>query len=407
MNSSQPWRVWCLVRNQEAYVKPVEAAFGHAARFIYDTEWNPARLLAQKPDVVLCINDYPYDLSRCLDAARSAWIPSLVLQDGILEWRCQYENPLFGAGGGAPQHQPVLADKIACLGRASARHIAAWGNAAKVEVTGMPRLDCLLERRFKPIRKPGTRILIMTAKNPGFTPEQRELALRALREVKNHLESRPGLELNWRVSRSVADTLGVTNQLKQIGTAELVEGLEQVDAVISTPSTAMLEAMLLGRPVAMLDYPNTPRFQQTAWAITAREQIAPVVEELLHPPADKLTFQQACLADGLDCAGPASQRVRELMEKMIAATRNPARDQASLPPNLLERGPTYRVFPPPALSELYPDAAVFQAREVEQLQVRLARAENENLRLKAENQQLRAERGLRPWLRNKLSKWHF
>ncbi|MDB6023621.1 MAG: hypothetical protein JWQ04_3478, partial [Pedosphaera sp.] len=104
-------KVWCLLRDQFAHVRPIEAAFGGRAEFVIDETWDPASLVNSAPDLVLCVNDYFYDVASCLDAARQARIPSLVLQDGILEWRCQYENPLFGAGGGAPQHQPVLADK--------------------------------------------------------------------------------------------------------------------------------------------------------------------------------------------------------------------------------------------------------------------------------------------------------
>ena len=146
-------------------------------------------MVRARPHVVLCVNDWPSEIARCLDAARIAGIPSLVLQDGILEWRCQYENPLFGAGGGAPQHQPVLADKIACIGWQSARQIAAWGNAAKVEVTGMPKLDPLLGRKTAPIAGRPRRLLVMTAKRAGFTPDQVRVTVRGLQDVARHLEA--------------------------------------------------------------------------------------------------------------------------------------------------------------------------------------------------------------------------
>src|SRR5690606_26345251 len=125
-------------------------------------------MLKAAPDILVCVNDFPYEIMRCIDAARAANIPSLVLQDGILEWRCQYENPTFGFGGGAPQHQPVIADKIACIGHQSARQIAAWGNAHKVVVTGMPRMDYLLDYEVTPPSHPAKRLLVMTAKKPGF-----------------------------------------------------------------------------------------------------------------------------------------------------------------------------------------------------------------------------------------------
>lgn len=387
---NQPYRVWCLARDQKAHIAPVEAAFGADATFMYDATWDASAMLEARPDIVLCVNDYPHRIAKCLDAARAALIPSLVLQDGILEWRCQYENPLFGFGGGAPQHQPVLADKIACLGAASARHIASWGNIDKVEITGMPRLDYLVKRDRTPLSRPGKRLLVMTAKNPGFTPEQTEVAVRSLRDLKESLERRSGVEVVWRVSKSVAETLGVENQLRQVSSAELSAQLAQVDAAISTPSTAILEAMLAGRPVAALDYHACPRFQPTAWTINTPQHVDGVVGELLNPPAAKMHFQEVCLRDGLECDGSAAERVKLLMVKMISAARGHRNGSLYFERNLVGREHFLSPAPAVSVASLYPAAEVFQNLDVEALKVRLARAENENERLKRENDLLRA-----------------
>jgi hypothetical protein len=382
---SASYKITCLLRDQYAHVKPVEEALEGKAEFTYDGDWDPAKLVSGKPNLILCVNDYHYDVARCIEAAKQAGIPTLTMQDGILEWRCQYENPLFGAGNGAPQHQPVLADKIACLGHASVRHIASWGNAAKVEVTGMPRLDALLHRKAAPIRKPGSRILVMTAKNPGFTQAQRNLTIQSLKDVRDYLTGKPGVQILWRVSKAVAQALEVENQLTEISTAELATVLDQADAVISSLSTAILEAMMSGRPVAALDYHNVPRFQSTAWTISSREQIGPVVTELLNPPANKIAFQTHCLADSLECSGSAAERVASLILKMIEQ-RN------TLQPNMLGNGTRFQVFDLPPLAALYPNHAAFS--DTETLQLRLARAENENRRLKDELSELRASRSV-------------
>jgi hypothetical protein len=372
----KPLRIHCLLRDQHAHVELVISALGNAAEFSFDETWDPAALVAAKPALVLCVNDYPYDIVRCLDAARRAGIPSLVLQDGILEWRCQYENPLFGAGGGAPQHQPVIADKIACLGRQSARQIAAWGNPGKVEVTGMPRLDHLLSRPPVPVHRPGHRVLVMTAKNPGFTAAQRDITIQSVRDIQTALAARPDLKVLWRVSQSVATALQVENQLRDVASGELAAVVEQTDAVITTPSTAMLEAMRLGRPVAALDYHNVPRFVPTAWTISAPGQINAVLAELLDPPPAKFAFQNDCLADCLE-PGPAAPRVAELIQRLAGVAGHQPSVSASVTGTA------------PRLDLLYPDSAVFQQTDLRALQVRLARAENENTRLKAENAALR------------------
>lgn len=386
-------KIWCLANDQLAHVQPVEAAFGGAAQFIYDKTGDPAALLREAPDLVLCVNDYPCDVVRCLDAARSRHIPSLVLQDGILEWRCQYQNPLFGAGGGAPQHQPVMADKIACLGRQSARQIAAWNSPSKVEVTGMPRLDFLFTRRFPAVRKPGRTLLVMTAKNPGFTPQQRKVTVRSLIELQEYLATCSDLQVLWRVSKAVAQELGVENHLQQISSLELVQVLDQADAVITTPSTAMLEAMIGGRPVAALDYHNVPRFVPTAWTISAPGQRAAVVEELLNPPGAKMAFQQDVLRDCLACDGNSARRVAELIRKMVEiAQAAPASGPLVFPANLLGDTEVQTATARPSLAVLYEDHPVFRENNLEALQLRLARAENENNRLKEQIAELEKAR---------------
>lgn len=373
-------KVWCLLRDQFAHVKPVEIAWGNEAQFIYDEEWVPDSMLRARPDIVLCVNDYHFDVARCLDAARENRIPSLILQDGILEWRCQFENPLFGAGGGAPQHQPVIADKIACIGQNSLRRIAAWGNSEKVELSGMPRLDVLSGRRCRPPLSPGKRILVITAKNPGFTPSQREITLKSLHELKTELASTPQVEISWRVSKSIGNALGIENELKQIGSIELANAIEQADAVISTPSTAMLEAMLMGRPVAALDYHNVPRLMPTAWCISARSHVREVVHEILNPPGAKMAYQQEILADSLVCDGSAAVRVRELMEQMVALMKA----DRPLPADILGGQKLQLAFHPFPLRELYPEISAFSEQDMDALRCRLARAESENQQLKAE-----------------------
>jgi hypothetical protein len=384
--ADRPLLVWCLVRDQLAHVRPVEACLGPRARFVYDDACDPERMLAHRPDVVVCVNDWPYDVTRCLDAARAARIPSLVVQDGILEWRCQYENPLFGAGGGAPQHQPVLADRIACLGRQSARHIAAWGNEGKVQATGMPRLDYLLDRPAVPRRRPGRRIVVMTAKNPGFTPEQRDVTLRSLRDVKAHLDTLPGLEVVWRIGSGLVPALGVQNQFRELEGAELVTIIESADAVITTPSTVMLEAMLLDRPVAALDYHNVPRFVPTAWTISAPEHVPGVIAELLDPSPRKLAFQRDCLEDCLECDGPAAPRVAALICEMALAARGASAPLApaggELPPLPARPAASARQRPAARLAEMYPEQPLFAEANLPALQVRLARLQKENERLK-------------------------
>jgi hypothetical protein len=373
-------RIWCLAPDQWDHIRPVEQALVGEAEFHYDTVCDPRMMLEARPDLALCVNEFRTAVADCLHAARSMHIPTLLLQDGILEWRCQYENPLFGSGGGPPQHQPVLSDKIACLGEQSARLLRSWGNQGKIEVTGMPRLDHLLTRPIVERSRPGRCVLVATAKNPGFTPEQREITARSLRDVANELKARPEINVLWRISPAMTRQLNVSNQLTEFSSSDFASTLEKADALITTPSTSMLEAMLLERPVAMLDYHNVPRFVPTVWTISAREHIGPVLDDLLRCPANKSQYQRCLLSDCLASDRPAAYRVAELIRNMVPElTQNHVSDVSAL-----RSSDTYVGANGCELAQLYPGNPIFQVTDVQVLQAQIARLQSENRCLQRE-----------------------
>ena len=380
----QKIKVWCLLRDQQGHVKPVEEYFGDRAEFIYDSDRVPEKLVSASPDIVLCVNDFHYDVVRCIEAGRAHGIPSIVLQDGILEWRCQYENPLFGSGGGAPQHQPVMADKIACIGYQSARQIAAWGNCEKVEVTGMPRMDRPVHYPFSKPNFPAKRILVMTAKKPWFNDQQKEVTLRSLLDLKNYFQRHPEVEVIWRLTKNVQEMIGVENHLTELGGMELLDLLNHVDAVITTLSTTVVESMLSNRPVAVLDYHNIPRFIPFCWSITSKEQIDSIVEEISNPAANKMAFQNDCLEDILRRDQPAAKITAELIEKMVMLKGRAISNQKSLdlPANLLEYNGIFPQGNHINLQRFYPEQKIFQVTNIKELQVKIARLEKENENLK-------------------------
>jgi hypothetical protein len=97
----------------------------------------------------------------------------------------------------------------------------------------------------------------------------------------------------------------------------LADALQSVDAVITTPSTAMLEAMLLNKPVALLNYHNCPDYVPAAWKISAPQHIEPVIAELLEVPAAKMMYQQTVLHDSLECESKATDRLLTLVQEMM------------------------------------------------------------------------------------------
>ncbi len=283
-----------------------------AGRYVYDESYDPRTILRYQPDLVITFDEHYCELANLIGVARQNGVATLQVMDGILEWRRTWEYTRNGRpvdGRALPLNQPALSHKIACLGRRDARIMESWGNAGRCEIVGAPRMDNLLllrregKTRLLPRggRKP--RILVMTAKTPGFTPEQVKTTLQSLRDLKNHFQQRSDCDVVWRLTQELHQSLGVSNTLTDLTGGELHQVLLKVDAVITTPSTSMLEAMLVERPTALLDYHNCPHYFESSWTISAERHIDPVVSQLLDPPPARMDFQNFLLGEQLACCG--------------------------------------------------------------------------------------------------------
>ena len=274
------------------------------------------------PDALILIahDQYTEPARALIKSAVANGVPTLILADGILEYRNTFEHPQIGPG---VLFQPVLGHKVATISRAQTRIIESWGNAGRCETVGLPRLDRYygLKRRQRQVCEP-LRVLISTALTPFFTDRQRHKVTASLRDLKCFFEGRPDLngcrlEPLWRLTKGLADEIGVTSTIGDLRGLEIADLLQTVDAVITTPSTTLLEAMMLGLPTAILDYGNSPHYVSTAWRVTAPDQIADTIAELTHPPEAKLLFQETVLHEELECLTPATPRLLALIARMI------------------------------------------------------------------------------------------
>lgn len=324
-------------------------------------------------------------------------VATLYLIDGILEWRNAWEN--HENEPACPwTMRPVLSHKVACIGPSQARELHRWGNESKIELVGIPRLDVLCKHGFSESRQGASskfRLLVMTAKWPGFTAEQVENTVRGLQDVKDFVTeaNRNGREFEvvWRLTQGLEQRIGVQNALTDLTGSELAKTLEHVDAVITTPSTAMLEAMLAGRPVALLDYNNTPQYVPAAWQITAREHIPGVVSQLLARPPDKLSYQRSIVDDALTTDGKACERLERLASQLlnIARERVANGEPLAFPSGIL---PAHHL-PATKLEHatVFPDIADFQLTELVELQSQLAHSRREIKHLQSIIVQLQSE----------------
>ncbi|MDP1564084.1 MAG: hypothetical protein Q8M16_22095 [Pirellulaceae bacterium] len=283
--------------------------------------------------------------SACV-ALRQQNVATVYAVDGILEWRNAWENRADEIA--CPwTMRPCLSHVVATIGPRQTSILHSWGNANCVPI-GLPRLDELgisfskkhsdigntndgLVAESRAAESPSAkfRVLVLTAKCPGFTEDQVETTYRslvALREVvaQNPMIDGREVELVWRLTGDLDERLGVSNNsLDPLAVPEssgLPDVLARVDAVIATPSTAQLESMLMDRPVATLDFHNTPIYADTVFRISAPEHVRPTLEQLAKfssSPAQQAT-QKFLLQENLLTDGQATKRMSELLRWMQA-----------------------------------------------------------------------------------------
>ncbi len=333
-------------------------------------------------------------------------IATLYAIDGILEWRNAWEN--------RPDEpacpwtmRPILSHKAACIGQHQARVLRDWGNGDKIEVVGLPRLDRLCSQR----REQSTcglsggnessiessrgeiTLLVMTAKFPGFTPEQTAITTQSLIDVARWIEdnsaigSRP-LKVTWRLTRGLDEELGLPNSVTDLTGKELVQQLQTVDAVITTASTAMLESMLLDRPTVLLDYHASPSYVPAAWTIRHAGDIDLIVRSALSPDAKRMSLQRSILHDELECQSPALPRLSKLIHAMhersleCAAIGKPLEFAGSILPT------EKTAASPLEIATVFPQHFDGMPGEVEELRAELAHSRREILLLQRQIDQL-------------------
>ena len=403
-------RVYILDREHGAGPHYTSWIDGLSAPAIQVTEYDHDWLPPADAGLVVTIQHYQSPevsiLRRLVEQSRT---PVLVLADGILEYRNTWQHPALPAGA---IFQPAMGHKVACLGRAQARLLESWGNVGLCEVVGAPRWDALLGRPPRVRGEGPLRILVATAKTPAFTAEQRQRVLTSLRDMQACLQrtivaNRP-IDVCWRLTAGLDHELRIAGTASDVSQEPLPQVLARVDAVITTPSTLLLEAQLFDLPTAILDYHNTPAYVPAAWTITAREHIAAMLAELGDPPAPRLLFQRTMLHDALECRTPAAPRMVRLAEAMLDIGRTCRARNAPLafPQRILADAADDRTLPEASfdLRILFPEHPVFGNLDRARLQIEIGHLRAELARCQAARSPGQKSQGpawkkiLRDWL---------
>lgn len=315
-----------------------------------------------------------------LRQARRHGAATALLMDGIVEYRNTFVNPWVEEGF----LRPAPVDLVMAAGPCDAERLMSWGNRVvstglpRLDALGVPRPDAMLVRaesvrhaaRDSTTRGRPVRVLVATAKRAAFNDAEFEQLLEALRVVKSALESRVAREgIMWRLTEGLDVLLGVENVPPR---RTLLDCLHDASAVLTTPSTLMIESMLAGCPTGLLQPFAGELWQKAAWVWTPKRPVDLPHEEhaldammasMLTPTAMDAHRQHECLTRLIECGksvagGPslsservadhAALRVAQALTRVATAPRD-----ASKPPHEIARLPASRVHgdscsPPPS-----------------------------------------------------------
>lgn len=344
--------------------------------------------LPKEIDIGITYDEFNAPAALMITKLRDCCIPTLHIADGILEWRNTWNQERINqpSGGGMPLYQPILCDKFACLGRSHARILESWGNLGKCEIVGSPRFDPMLKIRPRPVSDAGpVRVLIVTARTPYFSDRERDKTVASLMDLKDWFDKNAKMGERdllpvWRLTKGLDREIGLPTGDKPGPKSDLVTALNEADAVITTPSTVLLEAMLMRRPVALLDYTNSPQYVPAAWRIMAPHHIGETIRDLVAPPPARLLYQDTILHDALECRTPATPRLITLIEEMVRISRDcKAQGRALSFPDRILPDPEKGHHLPEELFDmrsLYPDHPVFGNMDRVELQTEIGHLRN-------------------------------
>ena len=204
---------------------------------------------------------------RALRMARKVDARTVLLMDGLVEWRNTYANPRVGDGF----LRPAPVDVVCCSGLVDARTLTTFGNTCRP--TGLPRIDDRFgESMPRDERAP---ILVATANTPAFNDDERERLLEAIlqggvlamadcstEDDARHAKAGGVQILGTTLSGYTAETEGrgdapdldLVRRLATLGRFVMAEGRYNTPALAAAALGAGADAVTVGSAITRLEH---------------------------------------------------------------------------------------------------------------------------------------------------------
>ena len=277
----------------------------------------------EKPDVVVTIDDRSPFGKTVNVVSKSLGVPTLIVQHGIVA-----DHPIYG---------PICSDKYAVFGHAFKDALVKRGvNPDDIVVTGQPRFDVLVNTKYDKnwiyeklgINKENGLIVFAST---DLSDYERELTVH---ELCTAMQQFPDKQLVIKPHPSddgamFVELLRKFNSDAIVVHEHLYELLSACDLLITTWSTVGLEAMILDKPIIVINLMNRPDMTSyvekgAAIEVNISNTLSGFIKQMLH---DDYTIQK--IKEGSNkyvsdytgrSDGKASERVGKLIMEIINKT---------------------------------------------------------------------------------------
>lgn len=274
---------------------------------------------------LLTVHSIDEKLMRTLRGLQGT-VPTVTLQDGIVEYsHCCMKDKSFH------RYRPVATDVLLVFGERTKRIITYRSADSTVIVTGSPRFDDYHRYRGAPPAKDEP-LLVTTANTPWYDKGSKKAfsnifidLLKTLADMKLtfrlRLPDKVKKELYFSSPYSFNKLLK-SKFLHGISSKDtpLIDDIVASSAVITTPSTVALEAMILDRPTAILQTAHYPMFLESAFHLATRESLRPVLTSLVSDDddfTDRMNFQNVIRDENVIADGRATERVVDIIKDLV------------------------------------------------------------------------------------------
>ncbi len=297
----------------------------------------------EKPDLVLIVNEYgPHGRSAVI-ASKIMGIPSLALQHGIIH---PFHHGYFHTSDEinkewelSPMHCPIP-DKTAVYGPFVHRVLKEECKYPEdmVAVTGQPRYDILAVpdkhfsreefcSKFDLDPKKGIALITTQTLQERHREAFLRAALRALKELPDFqivIKPHPGEDELW--NKTIAQNEGVKATFVP-KSSSVHEALYACDTMITVHSTTAIEAMILDKPVVVVNLTGQidpmPYAQSgAALGVYREKELLPAIKNALYDENTKNQLKEArkrfVYEHAYKVDGKSTRRVVELIEEMMS-----------------------------------------------------------------------------------------